>query len=43
MSTVNMCPNGNRTMSDNYQFINVIGIFENDSLSERLQVIASKT
>ena len=25
-----MCPNGNRTMSDNYQFINVIGISEND-------------
>jgi hypothetical protein len=28
---VNMCPNGNRTMSDNYQLINVIGIYENDS------------
>jgi len=25
-----MGPNGNRTMNDNYQFINVIGICEND-------------
>jgi hypothetical protein len=28
MSAVNECPNGNRTMSGNPQFINLIGIHE---------------
>jgi len=29
-----MCPNGNRTMSDNFQFINLIGISENDNIQK---------
>jgi hypothetical protein len=37
MSAVNKCPNGNRTMSDNSQLINLIGIYKNNSLPEMLR------
>ena len=36
MSAVNMCPNGNRNMSDKLQFINLIGIYGKHNLVQRL-------
>ena len=35
-----MCPNGNRTMSDNFQFINLIGISENDKAGKKAGIAA---
>ena len=35
----NDSPNGNRTMSDNFQFINLIGISDNDTTRDALAIL----